>query len=207
MVINPNDTQELYFYNNPIGGIEVIKVNASKTSERIPDTTFEIRRMDDALVDTITTDKNGRAYLPLEDGSYYAIEVEANPDFVLDDTPHYFEVKNGEVTTLRIKNEANSGILIHKVDTSGEGIYGVKFLLYDEDRNPIGEFTSDDNPLRIGRIKGKRRRKAPRRPRCGQLQHPTAFSASIRGWGGYAAWRRVRSGWPRPRSVWNAPGE
>lgn len=145
VVINPNDTQELYFYNNPIGGIEVIKVNASKTSERIPDTTFEIRRMDDALVDTITTDKNGRAYLPLEDGSYYAIEVEANPDFVLDDTPHYFEVKNGEVTTLRIKNEANSGILIHKVDTSGEGIYGVKFLLYDEDRNPIGEFTSDDN--------------------------------------------------------------
>lgn len=145
VVINPNDTQELYFYNNPIGGIEIIKVNASKTSERIPDTTFEIRRMDDALVDTITTDKNGRAYLALEDGSYYAIEIEANPDFVLDDTPHYFEVKNGEVTTLRIKNEANSGILIHKVDTSGEGIYGVKFLLYDEDRNPIGEFTSDDD--------------------------------------------------------------
>lgn len=144
VVINPNDTQELYFYNNPIGGIEIIKVNASKTSERIPDTTFDIRRMDDALVDTITTDRNGRAYLSLEDGSYYALEVEANPDFVLDDTPHYFEVKNGEVTTLRIKNEANSGILIHKVDTSGEGIYGVKFLLYDEDRNPIGEFTSDD---------------------------------------------------------------
>ena len=145
VVINPNDTQELYFYNNPIGGIEVIKVNASKTSERIPDTTFEIRRMDDALVDTITTDKNGRAYLALEDGSYYAIEIEANPDFVLDDTPHYFEVKDGKVTTLRVTNAAASGILIHKVDTSGEGIYGVKFLLYDEDRNPIGEFTSDDD--------------------------------------------------------------
>ena len=145
LVINPNDTQELYFYNNPIGGIEIIKVNASKTSERIPDTTFEIRRMDDALVDTITTDKNGRAYLALEDGSYYAIEIEANPDFVLDDTPHYFEVKDGKVTTLRVTNAAASGILIHKVDTSGEGIYGVKFLLYDEDRNPIGEFTSDDD--------------------------------------------------------------
>lgn len=145
VVINPNDTQELYFYNNPIGGIEIIKVNASKTSERIPDTTFEIRRMDDALVDTITTDKNGRAYLALEGGSYYAIEIEANPDFVLDDTPHYFEVKDGKVTTLRVTNAAASGILIHKVDTSGEGIYGVKFLLYDEDRNPIGEFTSDDD--------------------------------------------------------------
>ena len=145
VVINPGDTQTITVYNTPTGGVEIIKVNASKTSQRIPDTTFEIRRMDDALVDTITTDKNGRAYLALENGSYYAIEIEANPDFRLDDTPHYFEVKDGKVTTLRIKNEANSGILIHKVDTSGEGIYGVKFLLYDEDRNPIGEFTSDDD--------------------------------------------------------------
>lgn len=144
VVVNPDDTQELWFYNTPVGGIEIIKVNASKTSERIPDTTFEIRRMDDALVDTITTDENGRAFLSLEDGSYYALEVEANPDFTLDDTPHYFEVKDGKVTTLRITNAAKSGILIHKVDTSGEGIYGVKFLLYDENRNPIGEFTSDD---------------------------------------------------------------
>ena len=85
------------------------------------------------------------AFLSLEDGSYYAVETEANPDFILDDTPHYFEVKDGKVTTLRLTNAAKSGILIHKVDTSGEGIYGVKFLLYDEDRNPIGEFTSDDD--------------------------------------------------------------
>lgn len=145
VVVNPDDTQELWFYNDPVGGLELIKVNESKTSERIPDTTFEIRRMDDALVDTITTDRNGRAFLSLEDGSYYAVEVKANPNFILDDTPHYFEVKDGEVTTLRLTNAAKSGILIHKVDTSGEGIYGVKFLLYDEDRNPIGEFTSDDD--------------------------------------------------------------
>lgn len=145
VVINPNDTQHLYFYNNPVGGIEIIKVNADKTSERIPDTTFEIRKMDDALVDTITTDRNGRAYLALEDGAYYAVEIEANPQFILDDAPHYFEIKDGEVTTLRVTNSAKSGILIHKIDSSTrEGIYGVKFLLYDQGRNPIGEFTSDN---------------------------------------------------------------
>ena len=145
VVVNPDDTQELWFYNAPVGGIEIIKVNASKTSERVSDTTFEIRRIDDGLVDTITTDENGRAFLSLEDGSYYALEVEANPDFILDDTPHYFEVKDGKVTTLRLANAAKSGILIHKVDTSGEGIYGVKFLLYDQHKNPIGEFVSDDD--------------------------------------------------------------
>lgn len=145
VVVNPDDTQELWFYNDPVGGIEIIKVSESRTSERIPDTTYEIRRMDDALVDTITTDRNGRAFLALEDGSYYAVEIEANPNFILDDTPHYFEVKDGQVTTLRLTNAARSGILIHKVDQNGEGIYGVTFLLYDEDRNPIGEFTSDDD--------------------------------------------------------------
>lgn len=143
--IKAGEAQTLRFYNTPVGGVEIIKVNASKTSERIPDTTFEIRRVDDALVDTITTDSNGRAFLALENGAYYVVEIEANPDFRLDDTPHYFEVEDGKVTALRIENEELSGILIHKVDTSGEGIYGVKFLLYDEDRNPIGEFVSDDD--------------------------------------------------------------
>ena len=85
--------------------------------------------MDDALVDTITTDRNGRAFLALEDGSYYAVEVEANSDFILDSTPHYFEIKGGNVYTLRVTNAEKSGILIHKVDQNGEGIYGVKFLL------------------------------------------------------------------------------
>ena len=145
VTINPNDTQTLRFYNNAVGGVEIIKVNESKTLERIPNTTFEIRRMDDALVDTITTDRDGRAFLSLEDGSYYAVEIEANPDFILDDTPHYFEVVDGKVATLRLTNAAKSGILIHKTDsTTGEGIYGVTFLLYDSTNTPIGQYTSDD---------------------------------------------------------------
>ena len=145
VVVNPNDTQTLYFYNTPIGGVEIIKVNEDNHSERIPNTTFEIRKVDDALVDTVTTDKNGRVFVALEDGSYYAKEVTSNKSFRLDDTPHYFEIKDGKRVTLQVTNKKLSGIVIHKIDSAtGEGIYGVKFVLYDANKKPIGEYTSDD---------------------------------------------------------------
>lgn len=145
VVVNPADTQTLTFYNDPIGGVEIIKVNEADQTERIPGTTFEIRKVDDELIDTVTTDKNGRVFVSLEDGAYYAVEVEAADGFKLDSTPYYFEVENGKTEPLKITNKAVSGILIHKTDsTTGEGIYGVTFLLYDSSNTPIGQYTSDD---------------------------------------------------------------
>ncbi len=146
VVVNPNDTQSLYFYNAPIGGLELVKVNAADKTQRIPNTTFEIRRISDGgLVDTVTTGTDGRVYVPLESGSYYAVETEAGKGFQLDNTPIYFAVEDGKTTTKTVTNKAISGILIHKVDsTTGEGIYGVSFILYDSGNNPIAQETSDD---------------------------------------------------------------
>ena len=145
VVVNPDDTQELYFYNAPVGGVELTKVNEADKTERIPNTTFEIRRvLDDALVDTVTTGKDGRVYLSLESGDYYAVETEAADGFKLDDTPIYFTVKDGDTTRKTVTNKAFSGILIHKVDPDGRGIPGVTFLLYDSGKNPIGQYTSDN---------------------------------------------------------------
>lgn len=144
VVVNPDDTQSLYFYNKPVGGVEIIKTDADHPEVRIPNVTFEVRRMDDGLVDTATTDKNGRVFLTLEDGDYYAVEIKAADDYKLDDTPHYFTVKDGKPTKLPITNKAFSGILIHKISsTTGKGIPGVSFLLYDSGKNPIGEYVSD----------------------------------------------------------------
>ena len=146
VVVNPDDTQSLYFYNAPIGGVELIKVNAADKIQRIPNTTFEIRRVSDGgLVDTVTTGTDGHVYVPLASGSYYAVETKAGKGFQLDDTPIYFTVEDGKTTTKTVTNKAISGILIHKVNAiTGEGIYGVSFILYDASNNPIEQETSDD---------------------------------------------------------------
>ena len=145
VVVNPDDTQSLYFYNAPIGGVEIIKVNAADKTQRIPNTTFEIRRVSDGgLVDTVTTGPDGRVYVPLASDSYYAVETEAGKGYQLDSTPIYFTVEDGKMTTKTVTNKAISGILIHKVNAiTGEGIPGVTFLLYDGNHRPIGEYTSD----------------------------------------------------------------
>ena len=88
VVVNPDDTQSLYFYNKPVGGVEIIKTDADHPEVRIPKVTFEVRRMDDGLVDTVTTDANGRVFLTLEDGDYYAVEIKAADGYKLDDTTH-----------------------------------------------------------------------------------------------------------------------
>ena len=143
--IKEGEAQTLTFYNAPVGGLELIKVSASDKTKRIPNTTFEIRKMDGGLVETVTTDSTGRVHVDLDAGDYYAVETEAGKGFKIDETPQYFTVKDGETTTLTVTNKAFSGILIHKIDSATKkGIYGATFLLYDSTNTPIGQYTSDD---------------------------------------------------------------
>ena len=147
VVVNPDDTQELWFYNSPVGGVEFTKVNEADKTETISGVTFEIRRVsDDALVDTVTTGKDGKVFVPLEADNYYAVETDCPDTFKLDPTPIYFTVKDGEITRKTVTNKAFSGILLHKIDAdTRKGIYGVTFLLYDSNMNPVDQFTTDQN--------------------------------------------------------------
>lgn len=121
-------------------------MNKADKTERIPNTTFEIRRVsDDALVDTVTTGRDGKVYLPLENGDYYAVETQSAEGFKLDPAPIYFTVADGQTTRKTVTNAPLSGILLHKISTAdGEGIPGVSFILYDSGHNPIDQQTTDD---------------------------------------------------------------
>ena len=146
ILIQEGQVQTLTFWNSREGGVEIVKVSSADKTERLSDAVFEIRKAsDDALMDTVTTGDTGTVFAPLDEGDYYALELESPSGFKLDSTRHYFTVKDGEVTQEVIENEAVSSILLHKVDSAtGDGIYGVTFLLYDDTNTPIGQYTSDD---------------------------------------------------------------
>ncbi len=143
--IKEGEGQTLTFYNAPVGGLELIKVNEADKTQRIPNVKFEIRKMDGALVETVVTDSTGRVHVDLDAGDYYAVEIEAGKGFKVDETPQYFTIRDNETTTLTVTNKAFSGILIHKIDSvTKKGIYGVSFLLYDSTNTPVGQYTSDN---------------------------------------------------------------
>ena len=146
VVVNPNDTQTLYFYNTPVGGLQIIKSDKD-SGKRISGVKFEIRKMNGEIIGTYTTDSDGVIYLPeAESGWYTVTEQEAASGYLLDTTPHRIEVKDGQTATLEITNHKSSRILLHKVDkATGKGIYGAVFLLYDSNRNPIGEYVTDQD--------------------------------------------------------------
>ena len=146
VVVNPNDTQTLYFYNTPAGGLQIIKSDKD-SGKRIAGVKFEIRKMNGEIIGTFTTDSTGVIYLPeAESGWYTVTELEAASGYLLDTTQHRIEVKDGQTATLEITNHKSSRILLHKVDkATGKGIYGAVFLLYDSNRNPIGEYVTDQD--------------------------------------------------------------
>ena len=146
VVVNPNDTQTLYFYNTPVGGLQIIKSDKD-SGKRIAGVKFEIRKMNGEIIGAYTTDSDGVIYLPeAESGWYTVTELEAASGYLLDTTPHRIEVKDGQTATLEITNHKSSRILLHKVDkATGKGIYGAVFLLYDSNRNPIGEYVTDQD--------------------------------------------------------------
>jgi len=146
VVVNPNDTQTLYFYNTPVGGLQIIKSDKD-SGKRISGVKFEIRKMNGEIIGTYTTDSDGVIYLPKAESGWYTVtELEAASGYLLDTTPHRIEVKDGQTAALEIANHKSSRILLHKVDkATGKGIYGAVFLLYDSNRNPIGEYVTDQD--------------------------------------------------------------
>ncbi len=131
--------------NQPYSGLVIEKRN-SRTDEPISGVEFLVTKMNGEQIGYYKTDSSGMIVIEgLENGKYLVKETKAAGGFIQDNEAKEIEIRDGKRTTLKVTNDPASSILIRKIDSvTKKGIYGVKFLLYDGDNNPIGQFESDD---------------------------------------------------------------
>ena len=131
--------------NEPYSCLVIEKTN-SKNDKPIEGVEFLVTKLNGEEIGYYETDESGLIVIEgLEEGSYLVKETEAAKGFILDSEAKEVKIRDGERTTLKVENDPMYSILIHKIDSvTGEGIYGVKFLLYDSDNDPIGQFETDD---------------------------------------------------------------
>ncbi|QWI54097.1 SpaA isopeptide-forming pilin-related protein [Bacillus mycoides] len=93
------------------GQVEITKIDANDTDKKLEGAVFEILK-DGIKIDTLTTDKNGKATSKkLEPGDYVLKEVQAPEGYNLSDKGIEFTISNEkvEVIKLQITNEKETG--------------------------------------------------------------------------------------------------
>ena len=117
IVVNPNDHQSVYFYNQPVGNL-VIKKMSSTTKEPLSDVVIRVTWTDGTVVGEsngeFRTDEAGFIKIPVEPGSYIVQEVKSKPGFLLDDTPKTIEVKGPGTYNIELFNQPLGSLVIHK---------------------------------------------------------------------------------------------
>lgn len=142
IAVESNATATLKITNTLIQGvITILKRNDS--GNPIEGVVFEVRDNKGATVQTLKTNKSGKAVsqnLPL--GAYTLHETYTPKPYVLSDKTYKVVLSATDSTkpivyeTLEIQNKhARGGVLVEKLDSNGDPIQGVRFEL----RTPIGD--------------------------------------------------------------------
>ena len=154
--VKAGQTVTLEFRNQPQGSLIINKLSSADKKTPLEGVLFQITYSDGSFVDNgalsskglYRTDKNGQIILSGITGTVIVTEVETIKGYRIDDASRSqtIEVRANDTQQLWFYNAPTSRILLHKVDkATGKGIYGAVFLLYDSNRNPIGEYVTDQD--------------------------------------------------------------
>ena len=129
------------------GTLEITKLDDSRVA--IEGVKFNILGSDKkTVIETLTTDKSGYATTKkLDKGTYYYQEIEVPDGYVKDDEIFEFQInKQNEVVKREVINKKITGNLnVIKVDDNNTPIKGVKFEIYDANKNKVDTITTDEN--------------------------------------------------------------
>ena len=129
------------------GTLEITKLDDSRVA--IEGVKFNILASDKkTVIETLTTDKSGHATTKkLDKGTYYYQEIEVPDGYVKDDEIFEFQInKQNEIVKREVINKRITGNLnVIKVDDNNTPIKGVKFEIYDANKNKVDTITTDEN--------------------------------------------------------------
>ena len=131
------------------GQVEVIKVDKDNNEIKIPDVTFEVYDEENNLVDTLVTDKEGKAVsklLPI-DQEYTIKETITGNTYVLNEEPQKVTLKEDEITSIIFENEKKKG-QIKVIKTDGETevpLQDVTFIVENSKGEIVDRIITDEN--------------------------------------------------------------
>ena len=157
-VLTEDEITTLTFENEKKKGqIEIIKVDSDNNEVKLEGVVFEILDKDKNIVETIKTDKDGKAVskkLPI-DNEYLIREKETRKEYLLSDKTEKIVLQEDEIKTLTFENTKKKGsIKIVKVSSeysellqldARTKLQGAKFVIVDEKQNEIGTYITDEN--------------------------------------------------------------
>ena len=151
------------FENAKMSSVRIKKID-SVTKDPIPGVRFLIKDKNKNIVGEYTTDSDGYIELEndLEEGKYYAEEIQAAPGYIRDTQERTFRVKKGETTEIIWENTAQYGqIQITKKSKdynsinglpAGTLLQGATFEIYDKAQNVVDTVVSNERGLAISKL-------------------------------------------------------
>lgn len=150
--LNANEIKTIKFENElKKGSLEIIKTDKD-TKQPIKGVVFELYNSNNKLLNTLTTDENGKIFVDglKEDKDYYIKEKQTGKEYKLLKEKIKFNITYNEITKLQIENEKIKGRLkVIKIDKDDPNIKleGVKFEIYDEESNLLEIITTDKDGI------------------------------------------------------------
>lgn len=147
------------------GQIEVIKVDAENNEVKLEGVIFEILDKDGNVVDTITTDKEGKAITKriAIDNEYTVREKESKKEYILSEETVKVTLKEDEIKSITFENTKKRGsIKILKVSNGysqlldiadGTPLAGAKFVIVNSKGESVGVYeTGEDGTVQIDNV-------------------------------------------------------
>ena len=163
VIVKAGELATVEFENAKMSSVRIKKID-SVTKDPIPGVRFLIKDKNKNIVGEYTTDSDGYIELEndLEEGKYYAEEIQAAPGYIRDTQERTFRVKKGETTEIIWENTAQYGqIQITKKSKdynsinglpAGTLLQGATFEIYDKAQNVVDTVVSNERGLAISKL-------------------------------------------------------